>query len=158
MAQTRFHDDPYRIKKQNEQQAYSCMYHLNTPGQGIDMPFNADPHIRLQYWGANLKTNTTQLESELRGQTRYLNRDLISINNYESNMTISNTNNYGYQNPYIEESRTICPAWTIRELEQNKTQWLTPSNVDTQPINIDTPFSSNVCSRILAKDSFVNKY
>ena len=37
MSFTRFHDDPYRIKKQLEETTYTGRYMLNTPGQGVDL-------------------------------------------------------------------------------------------------------------------------
>ena len=50
MSFTRFHDDPNRIKKQVEESITGCNYMLNTPGQGIDLPFFEDPQLRLQKW------------------------------------------------------------------------------------------------------------
>ena len=58
MAFTRFRDDPHRIQKQLEESTYVGRYTLNTPGQGMDLPFNEDPHIRLQKWGAKLQLRT----------------------------------------------------------------------------------------------------
>ena len=39
MSFTRFHDDPSRIKKQSEELSFQGRYFLNTPGQGMDLPF-----------------------------------------------------------------------------------------------------------------------
>ena len=50
MSFTRFHDDPARIKKQIQDSSFSGRYMLNVPGQGTDLPFVEDPHIRLQHW------------------------------------------------------------------------------------------------------------
>ena len=79
MSFTRFHDDPYRIQKQLEESTHTGRYQLDTPGQGINLPFMEDPHIRLQKWGSNLRTNTTAIESDLRGLTRKLNNDLTKM-------------------------------------------------------------------------------
>ena len=70
MAFTRFHDDSARIKKQVEESSFVGRYMLNTPGPGDNLPFFEDPQLRLQKWGANLKTNTVNMESDLLGLTR----------------------------------------------------------------------------------------
>jgi hypothetical protein len=70
MSFTRFHDDPNRIRKQAAELSYAGKYALNTPGPGDNIPFLEDPQVRLQTWGANLMTNTINLESDLRGLTR----------------------------------------------------------------------------------------
>ena len=79
MSFTRFHDDPSRIKKQLDESTFQGRYFLNTPGAGMDLPFKEDPHFRLQKWGANLHTNTVNIESDLHGLTRTLNLSLIHI-------------------------------------------------------------------------------
>ena len=70
MSFTRFHDDPERIKKQAQESSDVGRYWLNTPGQGVNIGFVEDAHIRLQGWGANLRNNTVELESDLKGITR----------------------------------------------------------------------------------------
>jgi len=62
MSFTRFHDDDLRIEKQLEQQTYIGRYQLDVPGQGASMPFQDDAQLRMQGWGANLQTNTINLE------------------------------------------------------------------------------------------------
>ena len=66
MAFTRFHDDPVRIEKGLEQSTFSGRYYLDTPGPGTQLPYMMDPQMRIQKWGANLASDTTNLESELR--------------------------------------------------------------------------------------------
>ena len=77
MSFTRFHDDPARIQKQMEQMTYSGKYMMNVPGNGANMNFHEDPHIRLEKWGANLSSNAIDIESDLRCQTRNLQRDCV---------------------------------------------------------------------------------
>jgi len=89
MAFTRFHDDPSRIKKQVQISSFQGRYFLDTPGQGVDLPFLEDPNIRMQYWGANLRNNTINLESDLRGLSRKLNRDYVDVNDYKQNADYS---------------------------------------------------------------------
>ena len=152
MAFTRFHDDPIRIQKQLAESTFLGRYQLDTPGQGVDMPFIEDPQLRLQKWGANLRTNGVNLESDLRGMTRKLNRDYINTNNYLDNDVRTERQYYRTENPFIEESRASCPAWTYRDLEQ--TRWETPF-LNPQA-NLEKKFQSNIQTRILEKDNFTS--
>jgi hypothetical protein len=72
----RFHDDPAR-KKQTEISSFQCKYFLETPGPGMNPAFCEDPFIRLQSWGANLQTDTVNLESDFRGLTRKLSETTL---------------------------------------------------------------------------------
>jgi hypothetical protein len=54
---------------------------------------------------------------------------------------------------YTEESRTIMPAWTARDLEQVDWYHL-PLNPQE---NTCLPFQNNLSTRILEKDYFVSK-
>ena len=82
MAFTRFHDDPCRIQKYLDETTYIGNYEINVPGNGNNPTFINDPYLRIQKWGANLSKNKTELESDLIGITRKLNRDSIQENNY----------------------------------------------------------------------------
>lgn len=150
MAFTRFHDDPARIQKQLAESTFLGRYQLDTPGQGVDLPFSEDPQLRLQKWGANLRTNGVNLESDLRGMTRKLNRDYTNKNNYLDNDVRTERVNYRQSDPFIEESRASHPAWTYRDLEQ--TRWETPF-LNPQA-NLEKKFQNNVQTRILEKDYF----
>ena len=44
MSFTRFYDDPIRIRNQVESSSYAGRYALNTPGQGLQLPFIAGTH------------------------------------------------------------------------------------------------------------------
>ena len=151
MAFTRFHDDPARIQKQMEISSYLGRYQLDKPGQGMDLPFFEDPQMRLQGWGANLRTNTIGLESDLRGLTRKINRDCVKQNNYLNHAALAEPNTYRNADPYVEESRASHPAWTFRDLEQSR--WETPF-LNPQA-NLEKKFHSNIQTRILEKDHFI---
>jgi hypothetical protein len=151
MSFTRFHDDPVRVQKRLEESTYEGRYQLDRPGPGISMPFSEDPHQRLQQWGANLRNNTINLESDLRGMTRKTNRDHISNNNYLiHSVRTEPLATYGTQNPFTDESRLSDPAWMYRDLEQSK--WEEPL-LDPQR-NVEVPFVHNVQTRILEKDMY----
>ena len=92
MSFTRFYDDPARIQKQLEQMTAIGQYQLNVPGNGINMNYVEDPHIRLEKWGANLSSNSIDIENDLRGQTRQLNRDIAQ---YDNHNVINKPQQYG---------------------------------------------------------------
>lgn len=150
MAFTRFHDDPVRISKKLEESTFLGRYQLDTPGPGVDMPFFEDPYQRLQKWGANLRSNTINMESDLRGLTRPLTRnDNLQANNYQAfAVSTAPMASYSYAQPFVEESRSSHPAWMYRTVEQNR--WET-TLLDPQA-NLEKPFQSDVNTRILEKD------
>ena len=153
MSFTRFHDDPNRIKKQIDESSFTGRYMLNVPGPGDKLPFFEDTQVRLQKWGANLHKNTVGLESDLRGLTRKLNRDLPEHNNYEKRSTYGAPNYYHSQQPFVEESRASHPAWMYKDLEQ--TRWETPL---LNPLNgLEKGFHENIQTRILEKDNHITK-
>ena len=92
---TRTKDTGNRIKLDLEVLSHSNNYQFGTPGNGKKLSYVTNPEIRLQKWGANLANNTINLEHDLLGQTRQLNRDNITVNDYQTNKTSSNSNKYG---------------------------------------------------------------
>ena len=153
MAFTRFHDDPNRIKKQIQESSFTGRYMLNVPGQGTDLPFIEDPQIRLQHWGANLRNNTVNLESDLRGMTRRLNRDNADLNEYKKFSNEPSSVTYKKAEPFVQETRASHPAWLYKDLEQ--TRWDAPF---LNPHNgLEKGFSENLQTRFLEKDNFVRK-
>ena len=149
MANTRFYYDPCRTKKSLQQSTDPGRYILNVPGNGADPCYIEDPQIIIQKWGANLRTNTINLESELMGVNRKTSRDCLGKDLY----TNYNVPNSAIQYPtcsnlYTEQSRAIMPAWTARDLEQ--VNWYTlPLNPQE---NTCLPFQNNLNTRILEKD------
>ena len=149
MANTRFYYDPCRTKKSLQQSTDPGRYILNVPGNGADPCYIEDPQIIIQKWGANLRTNTINLESELMGVNRKTSRDCLGKDLY----TNYNVPNSAIQYPtcsnlYTEQSRAITPAWTARDLEQ--VDWYTlPLNPQE---NTCLPFQNNLNTRILEKD------
>jgi len=151
MAFTRFNDDPCRIKKQLQESTDIGRYILNVPGNGTNPFYIDDPHIRLQGWGANLRTNTINLENDLKCLTRPLNKDCIEINNYKNTNIKTNKINYPtIQKSITEQPRMTHPAWTARDLEQ--VNWyILPLNPQE---NTCLPFHNNLNTRILEKDYY----
>jgi hypothetical protein len=151
MAFTRFHDDPHRIKKQVEESSFLGRYMLNQPGNGIDLPFPEDPQLRLQGWGANLRTNTINLESDLLGLGRPLNHDLVGINDYKQHAVSSSAMNYRNAEPFVQESRATHPAWMYKDIDTPR--WEFPL---LNPLNgVEKVFHDNIQTRILERDHFI---
>lgn len=148
MAFTRFRDDPIRITKELQQSTFSGRYALDVPGLGTQLPFLEDSQIRLQQWGANMWSDSTNLESEFRGLGRPLNH---GVQTYQETKLQK-----GYQiyfpssDIHTDESRASHPAWVFRDLEQ--TRWEAPLiNPQAHAIR---PFNDPIHTRILAKDHY----
>lgn len=148
MSFTRFHDDPARIKKGLEQSTFSGRYALDTPGPGMHMPYMEDSQIRIQRWGANMWSDSTNLESEFRGLGKPLSHDVRTYQ--ETGIHRGTAIGYGSSNVHVEESRASHPAWIFRDLEQ--TRWEAPL-INPQAHAIK-PFDDPIQSRILSKDNF----
>lgn len=154
MACTRFFYDPCRTKKQLQQATDPGRWILNVPGNGASPCYMEDPQIIPQKWGANLRTNTINLESDLRGVNRQISRDCLGKNEYQK----YNVPNQAIQYPTCvnlttEQSRATNPAWWYRDLEQ--TDWYYPP---LNPLaNTCLPFQNNLNTRILEKDYFTPK-
>ena len=154
MACTRFYYDECRTKKQLQQSTDPGRWILDVPGNGENPPYIEDPQIIIQKWGANLRTNTINLESELLGVNRKTSRDCLGKDNYVN----FNVPNQPIQYPSsralsIEQSRATNPAWMSRDLEQ--VDWYYPP-IDPQ-INTCLPFQNNLSTRILEKDYYTPK-
>ena len=153
MSLTSIKSSQLRIEKDLQISTFTGRYHLNVPGPGDNVIYESDPHIRLQKWGANYHTNTVNVESDLKGMTRSLNRDCAKTDNYLENRVKSVQVPSGVSNPYTEQSRAIMPAWTARDLEQP--HWsILPLNPQEHTC---IPFHNNLSTRILEKDYYTPK-
>lgn len=153
MSFTRFHDDPCRVEKELQESTGPGRYMLNVPGNGSKPCFMEDPFCRLQKWGANLRTNAINLESDLMGLSRSLNRDCTGLDEYQRSAVESKAVEYPTCLPTTEQPRATDPAWTARDLEQVN-WWTLP--LDPQE-HTCIPFQNNLSTRILEKDYFVAK-
>lgn len=154
MAETRFNSDACRISKKLQEMTDQGRYMMNMPGNGEKPCYVADPQIILQKWGANLRTNSVNLESELMGVNRHLSKDCLGKDNYKNHEFKSMLIHYPVcTNLYTEQSRAIMPAWTARDLEQVDWYYL-PLNPQE---NTCLPFQNNLSTRILEKDYYVEK-
>lgn len=151
MACTRYTNDRGRIEKQNMMLTNAGRYALDTPGPGDQMAFNADPHIRIQKWGANFRDNMMDINSDLRGLTRPLTRDLPEVNDHKKwSVSSSAPTQHGESNYVTDDSRATHPAWTYRETELNRFEPTLLNPLD----QLEKPFHYDLNTRILERDYF----
>ncbi len=156
MAFTRYNYDNCRTEKKLQQSSGPGRYMLDTPGQGVDLPFINDPQIRLQRWGANLLRMKE-------GHPIDIDSDLIGLSNnaskFDKNKKYPNNNinnkveriDYGQINmPYTDETRATHPAWMYRGLEQSRRY---PTHLDPQE-HVCMKFHNNLSTRILERDKY----
>ena len=148
MAFTRYHDDELRIKKGLEISTFSSKYTFDTPGPGITVPYMEDSQIRLQRWGANMWSDSTNLESEFRGLGRPLDHDVQTYK--DTSIHNGSQISYSSSDAHVEESRVSHPAWIFRDLEQ--TRWEVP--LINRQAHAISPFDGPIQTRILAKDNY----
>ena len=153
MAFRRFNDDHCRIEKKLQEQTGPGRYVLNVPGQGDKPSFMEDPYIRMEKWGANLMKDSINLESDLRGLTRKNNRDIVNYNQHNSKSLKSRKMVYPVSCVSTDQSRATHPAWTFKDLQQSKFNYL---HFDPQE-NVSIPFQNNLDTRTLERDNFVPK-
>jgi hypothetical protein len=159
MAFTRFHDDPARITKQLQQQTDQERWYLDVPGTGEKPCFVLDPQIIPQKWGANLWTQTIDIQSSLLGIDRQLNRDCLKVDGkdpYKRQTVHTSPIDYPVCDTFLttEQSRAIMPAWTARDLQQNHA-YILPNNPQA---HVERPFTNLVSTRVLEKTHFTREY
>lgn len=145
-----FNNDPARKQKRLEESVYPGLRQLNTPSCGNYLPFQEDPHIRLQQWGGNLMMDTINLESDLKGMTRNAYRG--DVMEYTRHRVPEQQVNYPVASPFVEETRSVVPAWQFREKDVSNRHWDYPI-LNPQSVGIFYPFQRNIQTRILVKDA-----
>jgi len=149
---TSFRSDPARIRKEMEISTYSGRYALDTPGPGVDLPMMDDAQIRMQTWGANRHTQFVNLESDLKGMTRRLNRDEPAVNDYQTHRVTGAVPVASFRtaDPFVLESRASHPAWMYRNVEVDRWEhpWINPQ------ANVEKKFYDNLSTRMLEKDYY----
>ena len=152
MASTRIGNDRDRMEFNQNIYHNSLGYMVNVPGNGSKPDYIVDPHIRLQKFGANISTNSTDIASNLKGINRTLNRDNTS--DISSKRDANFNDKYArhmyptINNAITDEPRSTMPAWQIRDLEQNN--WIHLLNNPQE--HTEMTFVHNIDSRTLAKD------
>jgi len=143
MAFTRFHDDPDVIQKKLCESTFAGIYTLNTPGNGVANPYVDDVSIRLQGWGANLCTNTIDIDSNFKGLDRKLTSDYKQYSEPNTTQRKYSTNSF-----LVDETRASLPVWLYRDLPQQRPNYLLfdPQEHLQRQLNLNAP------TRLLEKD------
>ena len=158
MAFTRFNYDPCRTMKRLEESTGPGRYILNKPGWSNKPCFFADPQIRMEKWGANLRavpgSSAIDIDSDLLGITHPLTKG-CSANEYPYKGRVQSKRiRYPVcEKPVTHESRATHPAWQYRDLEQTRHY---PLFLNPQE-NVCIPFHNNLNTRLLERDYFVPK-
>jgi hypothetical protein len=150
MSLTRFNDDDARIQKRLQESLSVGLYQLNTPGPGPQNPYVEDVNIRLQKWGANLRNNTIEMESDFRNMNNRLSRNM---KNYKDIEAVTSEISYPSEAAYVDDSRASVPAWIFRDMETLR--WEYP--LEDKQKHVEIPFSFNEHTRMSLKDNFVRK-
>ena len=156
MAFTRFHDDPARITKRLQQQTDPGRWILDVPGNGEKPCFALDPQIIPQKWAGNMWTNSIDIHSSLLGIDKRVNRDCLEQDKYKRQTIHSSPIDYPVCDTFLttEQSRSIMPAWTARDLTQNHA-YILPNNPQA---HTEMPFKSYMDTRILEKNNFKREF
>lgn len=144
---TNIRESKGRLIKETEISTFPGRYYLDTPGNGLNLPYFEDPHMRIQSSsGVRGVSGTVDWESELRGITRPLVKG--DIYDYRDSKLPEMARISTYQPPISDETRSTLPAWTFREKEQDR--WETPF---LNPLDkAFAPFETNYNVRRQARD------
>lgn len=156
MASTRFNYDDARIIKNLQQATGTGRYMLNVPGPGSRVCFYDDPQVRMQGWGANLRSvpggHPIDIDSDLKSYSRKLHKYCKSEKFPYKNVV--NTKKEIYPTCFKsmrEQTRATHPAWMYR----NKPQDLTTYQLLHDPQeNTCKHFENNLNTRLVERDNF----
>jgi hypothetical protein len=158
MSFTRFNYDPCRTKKLLEESTGPGRYMLNKPGWGDKPCFFADPQIRMQGWGTNLRRvpggAPIDIDSDLLGITRPLSKDCTKKEYPFSGVVFSMKKEYPTcDKEFTSQSRATHPSFLYRDLEQSNRY---PLFLNPQE-NVCMPFQNNLNTQLLERDNFTPK-
>lgn len=162
MAFTRFNYDECRTKKILQESTGPGRYMLNKPGNGCDPCFMADPQIRLQGWGANLRSVSggkavIDINSDLLGITRTLKKNCKMSQYPNAGVVKSEKVEYPICKAALtDQSRATHPSWLTQEKIMFEYEFQ-PLFLNPQE-NVCKAFHNNLNTRNLERDNFVPKY
>ena len=151
MASTRISNDKIRIQKQVQQSTDVGRHVMNVPGNGLDIPFIEDPHVRMQDWGANRVNDIIGVENSLLNIDRPLMRDAKECSSCYYSKPDMSKRNYASESFDIMNSHISQPAWNLRGAEYTEPMGYPMESNDA---HINMPFNNNLGTRMHEKDSF----
>ena len=157
MACTNINNENERIMKKNQISTFAEKYYMDRPGWGASIPFVEDPHMRLEKWGANTRNNLWDIEYDLKGMTRNLNRDYVNTNDFRKNtpkVDVSPVSQPQLSMSFADESRASHPPSLYRQIEMSRWEipLLNPQNYQI----LEFPLLVQKQTRILQKDGITN--
>ena len=147
MSFTRAFDDRERVRDSLHRMTAQGCYGIGVPGNGTRPTYVADPHIRLQKWGANLRTGCGDIDNAMKGLGIPLTRDCT---NQIETMPKGQSIEYGSTGNWTDESRATNPAWWYRTVNRNRNEF---PLVDPQ-YNAENRMWHATSSRDQARDVF----
>ena len=158
MSFTSFKYDPARVKDRLNRATAKGRYYLNVPGPLNSSCYMEDPQVRLQKWGANLKSvvngGPIDIDSDLTGRRRKLTK-YCSKEQYKGHNQLNIQDiQYPVCNQAVtDQTRATHPAWMYRALPQNREY---PLFLNPQE-NVCMQFHNNLNTRLLERDNFIPK-
>ena len=154
MASTRISNDKIRINKRLQQSTDVGRYTINVPGNGLDVPFIDDTHVRMQHWGANRVNDIIGVENSLKNIDRRLYREAqVCSANYYTKPNMDRMN-YSEKSFNIMDSFIEQPRWNLREKINDRALDF-PNEANNAHVFI--PFNNNLGTRMYEKDLFCYK-
>jgi len=138
-----------RRNKEAEISTYQGRYYLDTPGNGTHLPYFTDSHMRIQKSSGVIgQSGTVDWESELRGITRPLAKG--DIYDYRASKLPIIARIHEHSEIISDESRSTLPAWTFRELEQDRWEkpFLNPIDKAIIPFDINMNIRRHECDQL----------
>lgn len=153
MAFTRFKYDDCRTEDRIKQSSGPMRYILSVPGPGSNTNLISDPYIRLQKYGANIRNNPVDVNSDLLGLTRNLTLDCCDYKKYQVKSKPMFAQNYNYS--LTNQPRESQTLYEVKEKQHDNFDYLF-WNPEVHA-NLMIPFENNLSSRIVEKDKYVYK-
>jgi hypothetical protein len=158
MANTRIFNDDGRQSERLYQSIYTGNYFIDVPGNSTKPCYISDPYVRIQKFGANIRTYFTDVESQLRGVNRTLGKDCkqqqYKTFNVESDVIHFPT----CHELTTDQPRATNPAWTVKDHEYFPNHFFPQNFLFLNPQeNCAFNFQNNIATRIIEKDYFNSK-
>jgi hypothetical protein len=138
-------------------------YTYNVPGPGSFVPYHDDPFLRLQKWGGNMRTNTFDIDSDLKGLTRKINKSHMDSQNYKDFAALSQPVVFPTELSWVQQPRTSEPAWELREHSNFRWEkpFISPQHAigayHSGSFGLERPFQENICTRMIERDRPVSR-
>ena len=145
------------IRRSEEQYNYG----INVPGNGEAPAVPTNPNIRLQHWAGALRSNSSNIECELRGQNERCGKEVLGAGGA---MAASEVVQSGpYTDSMGDYHTTVTnPSWNLRGAhEYYYTQSPLVNGYDPRVValsKIHVPFETNVNTRNDAYEQYYGRF